>query len=138
MAEHRAGEIAILKQAREREGQRGGSRLNGILTLLLVGALLFAGIKIIPVYVTNYQFNDAMSTEARFALSSYPKKSEMDIQDDLYKEAMKDGLTIKHDDIKVQITGSLVNITLDYTVPIDLKVYLWQKNFHLTADNHTI
>lgn len=118
--------------------ERGGSRLNMILTLLVVGCLVFIAVKIVPVYITNYQFNDAMSTEARFALSTIPRKSDTDIQDDLYKEAVKDGLNIKHDDIKVVISGSLVTITLDYTVPIDLKVYLWQKNFHLTADNHTI
>lgn len=118
--------------------QRGSGRLNMILTLLVVGCLVFIAVKIVPVYVTNYQFNDAMSSEARFALSTFPRKSVMDIQDDLYKEAVKDGMDIKHDDIKVAISGSLVTITLDYTVPIDLKVYLWQKNFHLTADNHTI
>jgi hypothetical protein len=136
--ETRAGESAISKERLERPKEHGGARAKTILTLFIVGALIFAGVKIVPVYVTNYQFNDAMGAEARFALSSFPKKTEMDIQDDLYKEAMKDGLNIKHDDIKVQISGSLVNITLDYTVPIDLKVYLWQKNFHLTADNHTI
>lgn len=109
-----------------------------VLTLLVLGTLVFTGVKIIPVYVTNYQFNDAMSSEARFALSSFPKKTETDIQDDLYKEAVKDGLSIKREDIKVVINGSLVTISLDYVVPIDLKVYVWNKNFHLTVDNHTI
>lgn len=135
---HRAGETAISKQGRNREGQAGSSRLNGILTLLILGVLVFVGVKIVPVYITNYQFHDAMLAEARFALSSYPKKSDTDVQDDLYKEATKDGIDIKHDDIKVLINGSLVTITLDYAVPIDLKAYQFTLHFHCLADNHTI
>jgi hypothetical protein len=118
--------------------ERGGARGSAILTLLVLGSLVFAGVKIVPVYITNYQFNDALKTEVQFALSGYPRKTEDDIKDDVYKEAMKDGIPIKRDDVHAVINGSLVTITIDYTVPIDLKVYLWNKDFHLNVDNHTI
>jgi len=109
-----------------------------ILTLLVVGALVFGAVKIVPVYVTNYQFSDAMRSEAQFALSGYPRKSEDDIMDDIYKEAQKDGVPIKRDDVHASINGSLVTITVDYLVPVDLKVYQFDLHFHCTADNHTI
>lgn len=109
-----------------------------LLTVAFVGALIFAGVKIVPVYVTNYQFQDSMQTEARFALSGYPRKSEDDIREDLWKEIQKQGISARKEDLHVSIQQSLVNITLDYTVPIDLELFQWSPEFHLHADNHTI
>lgn len=112
--------------------------MNLVLTLLVVGVLVFTAVKIVPVYVTNYQFNDAMMSEARFALSGYSRKTEDDIREDIWKEMQKDGIPGKREDIHVIISGSLVNISLDYSVAVDLKVYQLSIPFHSHADNHTI
>jgi hypothetical protein len=111
---------------------------KSLLMIVFVCVLVFAAIKIVPVYVTNYQFQDSMQTEARFALSGWPKKSEDDIREDLWKEIQKEGIPAKKEDIHVSIQQSLVNITMDYSVPIDLKLFQWAPEFHLHADNHTI
>ncbi len=68
-------------------GERGGSKLSLIITLIIVGALGFAAVKIVPVYVEAYQFQDSIEAESRFALTGYPKKSVEDIRDDIYKKA---------------------------------------------------
>ena len=127
-----------MKSQDHRNRERGGSNAKTLLAVLFVAALVFAGVKIVPVYVINYQFQDSMQTEARFALSGYPRKSEDDVREDLWKEAQKQDIPIKKEDIKVSIQQSLVSITLDYSVPIDLKVTVWAPEFHLHADNHTI
>ena len=121
-----------------RIGQHGGSKLNVLLTLLVVGGLAFAGIKIFPVYFTNYQFQDAIQTEARFALTSYPKKSIEDIRDDVWKKAQELELPTKRDDIRVMVSEGRLDIDLDYAVPIDLKVYQFTLQFHPHGDNHSI
>lgn len=121
-------------------GERGGSKLNLIITLLVLGAMVFAGVKIVPAYFANYQFQDAMQTEARFALSAYPKKSTEDIRDDVFKKMQELSIPAKKEDIRVNMdagTGS-VDIGLDYIVPVDLKVYQLILQFHPHADNHTI
>lgn len=112
--------------------------MKSLLMLVILAALVFAGIKLVPVYITNYQFQDSMQTEARFALSGWPRKSEDDIREDLWKEMQKEGITARKEDLHISIQQSLVNITLDYTVPIDLKLFQWSAEFHLHADNHTI
>jgi hypothetical protein len=132
------GGRAALKSLEQRNGERGGSNAKTILAVLFVAVLVFLGVKIVPVYVINYQFQDSMQTEARFALSGYPRKTEDDVREDLWKEAQKQGIPVKKEDIKVSIQQSLVSITLDYSVPIDLKVTEWAPEFHLHADNHTI
>jgi len=120
--------------------ERGGSKLNLIITLLVVAAIIFAGVKLVPVYFANYQFQDAMQTEARFALSSYPKKSIDDIRDDIFKKAQELSIPTKKESIRVIVDGTSgnVDISVDYIVTVDMAVYQWTHEFHPHADNHTI
>jgi hypothetical protein len=121
-------------QARE----RGGSKLNLLITLIVLAALAFTAIKIVPVYVEAYQFQDSIEAESRFALTGYPKKSLDDIKDDIFKKVQELDIPAKREDIRLNVTNGSVEIGLDYTVPIDLKVYQFNLQFHPHADNHTI
>ena len=58
-------------------------RLNLLVTLVILGAMVFAAVKIVPVYFANYQFQDAINSESRFALTGYPKRNVEDIRDDI-------------------------------------------------------
>jgi hypothetical protein len=130
------GAMVLRAQVRE----RGGSKLNVTLALLILGAMLFIFVKIVPVYFANFQFQDAIKTEARFALTGYPKKSLDDLREDIYKKAQELDIPATRDDIRVAVDPSkgYVDIGLDYSVPIDLKVYQFTLQFHPHADNHTI
>ena len=119
-------------------GERGGSKLSLLVTLIIVGALGFTAVKIIPVYVESYQFQDSIEAESRFALTGYPKKSIDDIRDDVYKKAQDLGIPAKREDIRVNVTNGSVEIGTDYSVLIDLKIYQYTLQFHPHADNHTI
>src|SRR5690348_13509393 len=118
--------------------ERGGSRLNLIITLVILGSMVFAGVKVVPVYFANYQFQDAIESESRFALTGYPKKSIGDIRDDVWQKAQELSIPVQKDDIQVDVTNGSVTISLDYSVPIDLAVYQLTLQFHPHADNHTI
>lgn len=118
--------------------ERGGSKLNTLLTLVILGAMVFAAVKVVPVYVTNFEFQDAMQSESRFALAGYPRKSADDIRDDVFRKVQDLGIPAKAEDIQVSVDNNDVDITLDYTVSIDLAVYQWDKQFHVHADNHSI
>src|ERR1700685_70364 len=121
-----------------RNGQRGGAKLSFAITIIILGAMAFAAIKVVPSWFANYQLQDAITTEARFATSTYPKKTPDDIQNDVYKKIQELGLPAKKEDVKVTTDGSLVTITLDYAVPFDLTVYQLTHQFHLSADSHPI
>ncbi len=118
--------------------ERGGSKLNMLLTLTILFAIAFAAWKLIPPYFANYQFQDAIETESRFALTGYPKRSQDDIQGEVFKKAVDLGLPIRREDIHVTMDASTCGISLDYTVPIDLSIYQFNLQFHPHADNHTI
>jgi len=120
--------------------ERGGSKLNVILPLLILGAMIFAIAKIVPAYFANYQFQDAIQTEAKFALTGYPKKNLDDLREDVYKKAQELDIPAERESIRVAVDAArgYVDIGLDYSVPIDLKVYQFTLQFHPHADNHTI
>jgi hypothetical protein len=118
--------------------EKGGAKLNLVITLAILGAMGFAGVKIVPVYFANYQMQDSMNSESRFALTGYPKKGPSDVQDDIFKKAQDLGIPAKRDDIVVQMENGSVSIAMDYTVPIDLVVYQFTLQFHPHADNHSI
>lgn len=119
--------------------ERGGSRLNLLLTLAFLGATIFTAVKILPPYFNNYQFQDAVQSECRFALGGYPKKTEDDVRDEIWKKAQELSIPLtKKDDIQVVLNQGNVTISTNYSVPIDLLVYQFTLQFHPHADNHTI
>jgi hypothetical protein len=127
-----------LRTTRVRDRQRGGGKLGFFITVIVLGFLAFCTFKIAPSYFANYQLQDAMTTEARFATSTYPKKTPEDIQEDVGKKIKELGVPAKKEDVKVTTDGSLVTITLDYAITFDLIVYQFTHQFHLYADSHPI
>jgi hypothetical protein len=103
----------------------------------VVGFLVFAAIKIVPVYVNNYELQDSMETEARFAVAN--RTTPVQIRQDVWKKVVELGVPAKQDDLKVVYgPDGTIQISLDYTVAIDLLVYKWDKDFHIRADNRSI
>jgi hypothetical protein len=119
-------------------GQKGGAKINLIITLMIMAAMIFTAVKVVPVYFANYQFQDAINSESRFALTGYPKRTVEDVRDDIYKKAQELQIPAKREDIQVSMQSGYVNISLDYSVPIDLAVYQFSLQFHPHADNHSI
>jgi hypothetical protein len=117
-------------------GEQGGAKLNTVLTLLIVGFLVFCGVKMVPAYFANYQLQDAMESEARFAIANH--KGEEDIRDDIWKKVQELDIPVKREAIKVANSQGAVTISLDYSIPVDLRVYQFSLDFHPHADNHTI
>jgi hypothetical protein len=120
----------------DRSGERGGSKLNTVLTLLIVGFLVFCGVKVVPAYFANYQLQDSMETEARFAIANH--KGEEDIREDIWKKVQELDIPAKRENIKITNSQGSVSISLDYVIPVDLRVYQFSIDFHPHADNHTI
>lgn len=126
----------MLPKQRNAEGGRG--KLNLVLTLAVLGAMIFAAVKVVPVYFANYQFQDSIQTESKFALTGYPKKTVDDVRSDVWNKAQELGIPADKDAIRVAMDDRNVEIGLDYSVPIDLSFYQFTLQFHPHADNHSI
>jgi hypothetical protein len=121
---------------RNRDTQRGGSRISSIIMLLVLAAMAYAAFKIVPAYFADYQLNDAMTTEARFAQVN--RKGAADVQDDIWKKVQELGIPAKKQDIVVITDQGSVKISVSYTVPVDLVVTQKDLQFHDQADNKAL
>jgi hypothetical protein len=116
--------------------QRGGSKLNLLFTLLIVGALVFTGFTVVPALFAKFQLQDAIETESRFAVINH--KGEDEIREDVWKKMQELGIPATKDAIRVVAAQRDVTISIDYSVPVDLKVFQFNLEFHPHADNHTL
>jgi hypothetical protein len=116
--------------------QRGSSRLKLVFFLALVLAMIYVGVKVIPILVNNMQFQDAIESTARFA--SVNRQTTDDIRTAVLKEADNDDIPIAAQDIHVKGDAGRVEIAADYSVTVNLGVYQWTLNFHPYAKNNPL
>jgi hypothetical protein len=119
-----------------RNAERGAGYLKPILWTLILASIVYVAVKVIPVLVNEYEFQDSMQNIARNASANGGTIEK--IRDAVMKEAEKDELPVNNEDIKVTAKGGNVRINVDYSVTVDLKVYQWTLNFHPAASNDSL
>ena len=112
--------------------QRGEGRLKAVIyTLILFGAV-YAAVKIVPIYVAEYQLDDKITEQARFAVVNHYTDDQ--IRDIIFKVIQDLDIPANREDIKVQNTNHGVMISVNYSVPVDFKVYKAEFNFSPSSE----
>ena len=103
----------------------------------VIVAVALLGIKIVPVFFSNYQFEDSIKEEALH--STYSTRSEDDIRDAVIKHARNYDITLTAAQVHVSRTGvngnGSLTIEAEYSVPIDLPGYSTTVEFHPSSKN---
>jgi hypothetical protein len=120
-------------RAANRQNQRGAGHLKAIVWTLVLVAVIYGAVIVLPVLISEYEFQDSLQEIARFA--SVNRKTTEQIKQSVLEEAQKQDLPVQLEDIKVEGYSGNVHIDVDYSVTVDLKVYQWTFNFHPTASN---
>ena len=110
-----------------KKAQRGEGRLKAIIYTVILVAGIYAAFKLVPLYVANYELKDKISEQARFAVVN--RYTEEQIRDILYKTIQDLDIPAKREDIKVEQTNHGLMISVNYTVPVDFKVYKAEISF---------
>jgi hypothetical protein len=92
--------------------------------------------RLIPVDVNNYQLQDEMKDEARFALVEH--KDQYQIQQEVYQAARDLGIRASLDAIDVEPIEGGYRITLNYIVPLRILNHSFDLRFHNTANSSSI
>lgn len=116
--------------------QRGEGRFKAIAYTAIVVFGIFAAVKLLPPYIAEYQLSDKMQEQARFAVVN--RYTEEQIRETIFKEAQDLDVPIKKEQIKVLASPSVVRISLDYTVPIDLLIYKMELHFTPSSENKSL
>lgn len=117
-------------------GERGFCAFRSLLWLAIMGCFIYVCVQAGPAFVNEYQFQDAIQTMARFA--SVNRQSADELRVSVQREAAKDGILLRPEDIRVTASAGNVRIEAAYSVTVDLRVYRWTINFHPTAANNSL
>jgi len=104
--------------------------------VVIVGGL-YTSFKVIPPYLSNYQFQDWIKDEA--TRDSYASKSEDDIRQAVLKKAQEYDIPLTAEGIHVQRSGNQfsgnVSIHAPYVVRVDLPGYPLDLHFDVSTEN---
>ena len=115
--------------------EKGSATIKTLIVLVVVAALIVGVVKIVPVYVKVYEFEDAMRVQAKFA--GVERKNETVVREELFLKAQSMGLPITREQIEISKRMGGITIKVRYTVPIDLIVMQRDFNFDYEADTST-
>lgn len=111
---------------------KGFKAILGIATVVVVFLLV---VKLFPIYLASYQFQDQLNSISRLAAYSPAVKTDDDIRH-LVDEQVKDiGIPLKSEDIHVIHQPNMVVIWADYTVHVDFPTHPMELKFHPAARN---
>lgn len=121
---------------RGRRVERGAVTLKTVVLVALAVLAIYLAFKLVPPYVSEYQLQDKMQELARFGIVNH--YSDEQIRENVFKVAQDLDLPAKREDIKVTVTQSIVRISLEYTVPVDLLFYSTELHFSPSSENKSI
>ena len=117
-------------------GQRGEGYFKAILSLVILVGAIYAGVKLLPPYIAEYQLADKIQEQARFAIVN--RYTEEQIRDNVFRVIQDLDIPVKKEAIKVTATMQKVTITVDYFVPVDLLSYHVDLHFTPTSENKSL
>ena len=114
--------------------------LKLLLALGAIGFGIYVGVQIVPPFFANYQFQDAIQSEA--VLQAYSNQNEDQIRDSIFRKAQDLEIPMKEEQITVQRIGGAGSGTLaisaDYTIHLDLPGYPLDLEFHPSSKSKPI
>ena len=119
-----------------RSSESGRITFKALLSLAFLAAVIFTGFKTIPVYVNNYQLQDYIQNQTPFWLA---QRAAADvIRNNVLAKAQDLDLPMTAEEVTVEVTANRVSVSIDYHVPVDLKVYTLQLHFTPSSENRSI
>lgn len=124
------------KSRSQYRSQRGEGSLKGLLYLAFLIVAVLVAIKVVPVYVADYELKDKMSEQAKFAIVN--RYTEEQIRDNIFHTIQDLDIPATRDDVKVANTSHGIAISVNYTVPVDFWVYKTDLNFDTSSEGRDI
>ena len=128
--------IGAPRQPHRWRSERGEGRLKGIIIVVMVVLAIYTAWKVVPVYVDEYQLSDRMQEQARYAVVN--RYTEDQIRDNIFKVMQDLDIPGKREDIKVVSNNSVVKISLDYSVPVDVLMYHTDIHFSPNSEDKAL
>ena len=117
--------------------QSGMASFKAVLAVVLFVALIFLGIKLVPPYISNYQFQDEIGSIARIATYAQAK-TEQDVRNDVLAKAKELGLPVKEEQVTVAKGAYGISIEVKYNVQVEVPGHTFNLEFNPASSNKMI
>jgi hypothetical protein len=113
-----------------------GKGILGCMTaIVLLGLAIFLGIKLGPIYYSNFTFEADLKTEVSRAGSRFIDNDS--IVKDVLDLAKKNEVHVTKEGIRIERFAGQVHITVQYSVPVDFAVLERDINFQIKVSSFT-
>jgi hypothetical protein len=112
------------------------ARLKALISILIVAAVFYVALQVLPPWYANYQFQSDIEQIA--INESYTSRTEGEVQEIVAARARNYGIPLRADRIRVERNGSQLIISTEYTVQIDIPVYPFEMTFHPASKNRRL
>jgi len=109
--------------------QQGEGRTGLLISLIVVGAAVFVGMKVIPVRIAAYEFRDVLREEARYGAI---RNTDAIVAQRILERAQELDVPLKPENLTVRRTQHEITIIAAYQHPIDLKLTTYVYRFNQT------
>jgi hypothetical protein len=124
------------RRAAYRRFERGDGKLRALVFTAVLALGIYSAVKIMPPYMANYQLSDKIQELARFSVVNH--YTEDQVRDNVFKVIQDLEIPVKREEIKVTASNTIVKISLDYTVPVDLFFYHLDLHFTPASENKSL
>ena len=114
----------------------GEGRFKGFLSLAFIAVVIFAGVKIIPVYVNAFELQDYLRSQTPFWLTQHATAES--IRNNILAKAQDLNLPVSADNLTLEVSAMKVSVNIEYAVPVNLVVYIWPIHFTASSENRSI
>ena len=119
-----------------RHTDSGDANIKAYLTIAFLICVIYVGFKVIPVYVNSFEIEDYIRQQTPYWLT---QRANADvIRGRVLEKARELELPMDADQGQVEASSASVTVNLDYTVPVDLKVYTVKLHFTSSAQNKSL
>jgi hypothetical protein len=117
----------VVRKAMLGKRERGEGRIGFLIALIVVGIVIFLGVKVVPVRIAAYEFRDFLRDEARYAAVRHDDAT---VAKRIMDRAKEMGLPLQAKNLQLTRTTGEMIITAHYEQPIDLKVTTYVYKFN--------
>ena len=112
-------------------GQKGEGQLGCVFGLIVLLIGVFVAYKMIPVKVKAAELRGEVVDEAKQA----GMRSDAQIRAVILATALREGLPVTEEAIKITRGGNQITVDVQYVVPLEFPGFTYQWKFHHRAEN---
>src|SRR5262245_45718119 len=106
-----------------------------ILTLLVLIAGVYVLVQYASVYLTKWQFDDAVRQSVKYAASG--RKGPEDVRREVVDKAKELGIDVDTKDVHITKRGPAFTLELEYTSTVNLRVYQHVLTFEISEQGES-